>query len=1391
MQTTAASTIAQQNAQLNSQTTQYQINASEMDRQIKDNVVSSIQDAIKIGNSALSVDKENFMNSLAAAYEAEKAKGTFDYVDMNEENGEEFNYENVQKNVRAWKDNWIKENGGLIGRLMGKEVDTYLNSLDADIIEDTKLRSYNYVQNSTSQNIDSVTSVFYDPVGYDITPSITTTYSTEGYTTIEQLVGITEYGIGEVAQEILDARANNDLVTEEHAMIKLRLALAAKRTGQSEYSYDISIGSSMDNILRSFDLAQYVRGEVNEQSTGLAAKWRASADDSVFDTAMEEFRETITNSGITLSDGTVILPEDLSTDDVNFLVSCFSDYGKLVVSSTRQEQEQAWKTSETAYNQAIQSGKIFMSAEDELAFRKKNSGLADSQCSDIYFRSQIPATREAEYASRGQVLKLCDAYDILTSETATPEERADSAQWIKDNNLELYSKVYLGLGSDMESSEDDTPIGDNKYMRALQNWVGQKEGRTLAEAIVHSGGIFATDSADSAMLSTTGFESDIVTTYTKDEQLYVKNNAEKFWKATQKAIKEGKDVKTYLAEKGFEVEDKTSPAYSLYEAYESYTATYGKLDIDSANGKELFEALARVNVDLAEDGDAERIESTIPTFYYNSDPSSFQIGYMSNNLTDYDSTVVSSYAQVVLDAEITGYIEKKDWESFSSLLTSLGQTGLITEEEFKSLTSDSVSVVVSQLVDPYIDYSVDAYYNLIAAYPDAQYMRASGSTGDLTDQIKQDVKNTYTSLGDSFLRAMKYRNPSFDISKGWNGIMPSTQLLSEMGVNSPKYKTYAAAIFSCTNESDRQRLISEARMVLTDDAVASLQNTSSINLLFASSEDEAIQRYTLEGILKNTLTDTSKASELMASAGFTELQNWMASDSMFLSQLTAAMNDKTNPAQAVFDLVSDKCREFIAKSSNGANARDAITVTEATGFDMVAELDDADSSKDYVKFMDNTLSFTDTYVATVDTGTYDVVSACSKIFDTNSNVKNSTISNMYNLEMKIGTDEGAEYGSYGEETLLFAMALNAVDPDAPYEVTDSMLTGKKIKTTKEALAVWLKSLDENKQYAVRAVYTSLYGAFKSLKGYKALGFSDNVKIVNGNTIVSDVFGTISIGEDGSYYAEKNGKKISHLEMYSDTTSTYNVAKYVLGDDADSNLWHTKTSIKKANYTSDTIQKITDYNTTKGQVNKGISDTYSDTYALIAFPQTVNIGTNRIFENSIMEAVTNGEVSYTVGEYSVKDVKRLYDYYVDNNDTYEADLLLQQLSTKQKQYVTGDYSAVNDLKTPRSRAKVADTTKERVDYSAELTEWNSREANSDGLSVRNIMPLLESHKDDIVNFTKTLKEEISNGKINVKNSFKTFGIQNYGSLDKYIDYLVENIRKKYPTGANAVNKSDGS
>ena len=1386
MQTTAASTIAQQNAQLNSQSTQYKVNAAEIERQTMDNVASSIQDAIKIGNSALNVDKENLMNDLAAAYEAEKAKGTFDYIDMNEENGEEFNYENVQKNVRTWaKETWMKSNGGILGRLMGKEIDTYLSSLDADIIEDTKLRSYNYVQNSTSQNIDSVTSVFYDPSNYDITPSITTAYSTEGYTTVEQLVGIEEYEIGEIAQEIIDARANNDLLAEEHATIKLRLALTAKRTGQSEYSYDISIGSSMDNILRSFDLAQYVRGEVNEQSTGLAAKWRASADDSVFDTALEDFRETIINKGVDFN-GTTILPDELSTDDLNFLVSCFSDYGKLVVSATKQEQGQAWQTSEVAYNQAIKDGRVFMSAEEELEYRKENSGISSSQCSDVYFRSLIPADREAEYASREQVLKLCTAYETINSDTATPEQKADSVQWIKDNNLELYSQVYLGMGSDIADSSDDTKIGDNTYLRALQNWVGQKEGRTLAQAIVHSGGIFASTSADSSMLSTTGFESDIVTTYTGQEQLYVKKNVEGFWDAAQKAIKDGKDVKAYLEEKGYEVEDQTSPAYSLYETYESYTKTYGDKGVDSANGKKLFEAMARTNVGIEEDGDEERINSTLPTMYYNSDPGTFQIGYMTGSLSDYDATVVSAYAQVLLDGEITTFVQEKNWKEFSELLETLGMTGQITEEEFNNFTDDSISVVVSMLIDPYISYSRDVYENFTAAYPDAQYMRASGSTGDLSDQIKEDVKNTYTTLGQSFLKAMRYRNPDFDITKGWNGIMPETQTLLEMGTGSDTYRTYAALVFSASDETTKALYINSAKRALTDDAVEALENTPAINLLFAASDNEVIQGMTLEGLVKSTLTDTSKASEILSSSEFTQLQNWMATDETFLTALNNAMNDKTDPAKAVRELMQDKIREFIPLTNEGANKRDTVAVTAATGYDINKEIDKADSSKDYVEVVDNILGNTSKYSGVVNTGTYNVVSACSKVFSTDSNIDNKIISNMYNLEMLIGTDSGASYGSKAEEALIYALALNAVDSDAPYEVTDSMLSKDNIKTTKEALGVWYQSLDETKRSEVLAVYTSLSSTFKSLKNYKALGLGDNVKIENGGTIVSDTYGKISVGEDGSFYATRNGKKISNLELYSDKTSTYKVTKEVLGDIVYSNVWRNKSFIKNNNVTSETCDRIAEYNTTKQTVNKSVPDSYGETYVLVAFPSTVNINTDTITQNAGLDA----EQSYTVEEYSIDDVKRLYEWYNEKGNTVDSGILLSQLSTKQKQYVTGDYSVPNGLKTPSSRAKTANTTTKETnaskDYDTELKEWSSNEANAEGLSVRNIMPLLDSHKDDLDEFTTVLKQKIKNGEVSVKPIFKGFGVQRYGSLDKYIDYLAESIRSKYRSGNGGTN-----
>lgn len=1304
---------------------QYKIAGKQLNRQLVDSSIDVVEQAGKVATSAINADKEKKLQELQYAWEQEKAKGTFDYIDGVKENGEEYSYENVLANSDAWIDSWLEQNGGYLQKMgMLKSVTSnYKESLKSSLIEETRNRAYNAIQTYNAEKVAALTSVYTDYNNYDINKDVAMTFADEGYTTIEQLVDVEEYGIGEAAERYISAYNSKNTEEEQKAIIDLRLAFAAKTTGQATESFAEYRDENIDSIYRSADLAQFTKSWILNPEAGIVQMYKEKGSDSdILDSAYKEFLNELVTKGVELQDETISW-FDLSEDDLAKLKSDFSEYGSLVLSSAVAEQEKAYAESETYYNNEIANGTIYMSLQEEVDARVKSSG---GVLSPAYVKKQIPATRVAEYSERESITKLGKAYTVLASSTSTEDERDAAIQSLKNLGMVTFVKTKLGLGSDLKLGTADD-VKDNTYMQNLQRWMVDN-GSDLAHAIVANDGLSSSSSSSSKSSSNSsstgssgsvklsGLAEDIAGSDESTGDSGSSNMVDVLAETTDPKIdafwNDAKEVKTELEEdgievtlesiqermraKGYEVDDATAPAYYLWNAYQFYSGINILEEDDSA--LEAYRSITKLKTGNYSQEDVDRVNNYQPTidYYYNQE--AYQVGYMLSNSSTYDAECASYYALAVLSNKVEYYIQNGDYEGFDAFIKAIGSTYKTTEQDWTSnwvpdkngkRKKDSAELI-SSIYDSYKTYTVNAYTGFTAKYKDSELQLADGTLGKFDDILKQDVAEAFTSVGQTFLKVYKYNNPTWDISKGYksnNGttIPCSDTTLLEMGEYSSTFKDYCSLLLTCETEAEKQSVLNSAQKVMTNEAFEKLKECESTDLkLKASGISEGVV-----DMAKKTM-GTSSLAGLLDNDSYNGLPAFMASDAEFNSKIDAILlqceKDGTDPYAQVYSLVGEEVMKYVYQIGPNQVALNETGITAGTGFDMGAALDAIQSQTDYNKkssstneFWNNYFENINTYKSTVNYGNELTQGVMNDIFNVDGNSSlGEGVNSMLNVASTIGTSSEVSMVANAEDLLYLCIALDTWDPSRSITLTaEDLSSTTNLATKKYQLAEWWSSLDDTNRVLVRDTACALANTYGFFKDYNGLDLGDAIKYKNGG-FYSSKFGKIERGGTGFYYTDSEGNKIN-LTTLSDKTPTKEIVEEVLPESLSGK------AVLRGDFSPSTLTSIQNHNIAKSDAEGLSNKEAGGQYVLVAVPDCIAKDSyGFVYAGSIFSR-------YEITEYTLEDVAQLYEYYskVEIKDPIlKADMetqnftfdtfkqeLLSMLSPSQAEYVK-NYASID-------------------------------------------------------------------------------------------------------------------
>ena len=1392
---------------------QYKIAEGQLNRQLVSSSIDVVEQAGKVATSAINADKEKKIQELQYAWEQEKAKGTFDYIDGVKENGEEYSYENVIANSDAWIDNWLEQNGGYLQKtgILKSATSNYKESLKSSLIEETRNRAYNAIQTYNAEKVAALTSVYTDYTNYDINKDVATTFADEGYTTIDQLVDVEEYGIGEAAQRYLAAYNSTNTEEEQKAIIDLRLAFAAKTTGQSTESFTEYRNENIDSIYRSADLAQFTKSWILDPVAGIVQMYKEKGSDSdILDSAYKEFLNELITNGVALQDETISW-FDLSEDDLAKLKSDFSEYGSLVLSSAVAEQETAYAKSETYYNNEITDGTIYMSLQEEVDARVNSSG---GVLSPAYVKKQIPATRVAEYSERESITKLGKAYTTLTDENATNEDKTSAIEALQKLGKITFAKSKLGLGSNLYSFNDDK---ETTYLKNLKLWMKDNDETSLAKAIVANGGLSSDVSSDSSSSSSSkssssssssveGLAASIVGdsevtsdssgSYQVDVQAETTDpKIDEFWNAIKEVKAEMQEdgiaditteaIQERMRAKGYEVDNELDASYSLWNAYSKF---YSLLPFakEDESALEVFRSITKLSTDNYSQEDVDRINNYQPTLEYFVNQETYQVGYMLSNSSTYDAACADAYAAAVLSNTIEYYIANADFEGFEDFLETIGSTFQITKQGWTSnfvagengKSKQNSAELVSSILDSYKSYTVNAYTGFIAKNKDNELQLADGTLGKFDDILKDDVAETWVSIGQTFLKAYKYNNPTFDISKGYksdNGttIPCSDATLLEMGEYSSTFKDYCSLLVTCGTEAERQNVLNSAQRVMTNEAFEKLKECESIDLMLKASgiSDGVVE------MAKKTMGTSSRLAGLLDNDQYNGLPAFMSSDAEFSSKiktiLTQCEKDGTDPYAQVYSLVGEEVMKYVYQMGPNQVALNETGITAGTGFDMGAALDDIQSQTNYDKkssstkeFWENYFKNINTYKSTVDYGNELTHGVMNDIFNVDGNsYLGEGVNSMLNIASTIGTSSEVSMTANAEDLLYLCIALDAWDPSRSITLTaEDLSSTSNLAAKKYQLAEWWSGLDDTTRVLVRDTACALANTYGFFKDYNGLELGDELKYKDGGFYSKKFNAKIERGGTGFYYTDSEGNKIN-LTTLSDKTPTKEIVEEVLPESLSGKV------VFRDDFSSDTINRIQAHNIAKSDVEGLSAEDEGKQYVVVAVPECIDDDSEGFI------CLPSPFTKYNVMEYTLDEVAELYDYYSKaevtdpllksfmeagnyNLDTFKQELL-SMLSPSQVEYVENYANRVVEEE-PKAEVVEEET---KVETPEEFV------TNHPKASLGDVEAYLESF-DDKEEFEKAV-EILDNAAEN--NHF--LDEKTGGQGKTYIDVFADEIRKK--------------
>ncbi len=1311
-----------------------------------DSIIDNTMDiATKLTESAMERKASDELAEFQSAYNTELAKGTFNYIGMNPENGEEYDAEGYWNNITTFKDNWLSERKGLFKGATKTAVNNYLSNTKGNIIA-----NFNYANwDKRSVALDEIfslatTSVFSET---EMENQRNAYIAKLGFSREAALKNVKQYGISELYETMKDERnkfENGEDNNYYEASAKLNFALACYAKGYTEYDYysktntvdaenswavyrviqsaalnDAEINSAWDNGL--------LNGKLEDSKTALIAELKN--------------RKTVKlQNGETVDiDGSTALRNAWDTTITNIVTQKFSDI-TLEQNSLYTSYEEVVSDLETKAYNGEKGGKIFYSVQDEIDYknsREEYSGLRDS-----VIKASVDTKRAGVYTERSTIKKWADATATLLDKKSTDEQRGEAVGVLSSLKMDKLVSEKFNFGINLASREDDGEA-INAKTNELFVYMKANKGATLADAVVATG--FTIESGD-------------VANYNAGIKVLSENLPDGFISDAYEAWKKDGDLEGYLkkALKGtsYDISEDATSENFLYKALDAAMTLAGD-DAGSDVVEKLFKSYITVNDPqnhLKSDGSYDdeyliakkEIDAARLTLQYKQNSPLYQMGYVLNNSETggaYDKDVALYMSRNMLDASVKSAIKNGDKDTLVALAMVCGDEELV--EDLKSVNNVkemSYSKVSDRLFSGWNSYlstlttQFEAQGGLASDYwtslNEYDSKTSKGSLGTVEDDIKTRMATEYQDYCDSFLYMM-YQSGNLTPGDSWNGVTLSKSAKQSISVGGNIYESQLGYIAAAKTESDRAMLLADAKKIVTPEAYKTLSETSSINLMLAASGVDSIKTLTLDDFVKS-ITKGSDFATVQSSYTYNDFEKALGSSKEFSSRYYSIIQDTSLSDSAKYDavykLLSEYTSSFVTKYNTDRLKANLKSEERSLGFTLYSDLDgissevgkDKDTKESSSKFFENLHKNSSSIKAGADSSDLLVQIYVNKITNVNSLNSREDITTLMSLATEMGSEASASYGSYAKETVYAAMAYSILT-GTNLGLNSLDFTSSEIKGTQQDIAEAVSMMGDIDKKVWTGIYSSLLGIMDVNNAYNNSGVNDRLAYEDG-TFKSERFGTVELTNGGSVTANVNGTAVN-IEEYQTGRSVADIASTIFGkENVTSNSVGTGAAISALSFNDGGIEAVAQYNKTNETLKTNGGEAYD--YAVIVTPSKYvtserKVGISSSGYHGAYSNLLEGSL-YRVENVSLDTVKTTYEYYLDKGLTQEANNLLSQLSDNQKEAVLSKHEEAE------KKAKAAE---ERKAFAQIKRTSTTKLKESDSKQKSALETFYDEHKND--------------------------------------------------------------
>lgn len=866
----------------------------------------------------------------------------------------------------------------------------------------------------------------------------------------------------------------------------------------------------------------------------------------------------------------------------------------------------------------------------------------------------------------------------LFSDSATAEEIDSVKDYLRDNGLLSFFTESAGLGfGDLYDNSDNS----SAYLMAFNE--RKNKGESEEDSFVNMFGSFSIkDLADKYYSGSNYAEPQEVRGIREAESYNFKTNKKTFTSALLDSIKNGKDLDTELAEYSrdenrtlYSIVDSIAQNLNLVEAIYDDPGTTAFNDIWNAK-ETILTSSSKEDKNSAE----KKLNSYIESARVKRDKPWAVLGYMIRN--GYSSENTNGFSPEIIDITqrsiVNSYVDGLTLDGTDIRTALINFANILGNDSLAKKISDTPNRAVNNWDDEYI-YSL--FKDSVRTMADAKYGSYSGSkntymlddnqNSTISDYIKDQANTMKISYSDELLNGL-YLSGELEFGKSFKGMEPSDNLLKTGQVGSKNYYSVLSELAQAKNESEKNKIIRDAKYYLTENTIEEIQNFSGIDYLVRSSGLDGLNDFNFSDVMDTVFGSDSRLNELKSNKSFTSFWAYCASDKTTRKKVNNILSEYSSIKNitafnnSMEELANDIAWDYISKN-NKMYVASAYSDLIIDDFNPISFMDKSSNTSDsFYKNMSDNLSY---YCQNADLGSYEITSRLDSVFNPNSSLK-STKSAEY-LDYSLNESENLK----GSKEVLFYLSWALKEQGAGLIIAPEQLISDYKNTSKQIYEILSKG-DDSEQTETIKLAIGLKNRSDLIRKESSLGLGDTVSYNVNGELVSNKFGKISFADDGSIMGTVNGVQGVDLRIYDPSTSAKDVTKSLFGSDSTSNWFGTNASLKLSYWQTDSTDKVSKFNTDKESIN-GTPENYAKATNLIYYTNDLEVGAYSVTQNT--EKMPDG---YVGKKLEGSRIANLYKYYIDNNEESSADSLLSQLSPNMEKYVVDKYKQMEQPRTEK-------------------------------------------------------------------------------------------------------------